>query len=511
MRAAHEGLSLVFDFQDAGLYFLSVSEGIIDTNTNVLIQSFFTAIQDGKYSGMDSKPVTSKELDNELLSLIKSDPFREKFGTDEIELHPSTDEAGDATVRYRLKGVDIPDENPSFHELYRLVCAINDLLSGANQVYGFVFDAARLDEKMIARVEILLMAFLSRIRTAGHIVYFLFYDTPSRDFARRVLYHSTELHRIGRITLKGAVPLKPAKECLKQLRTTLQSALRMKSPIVFFLGAGTSVGGGMPSGTAILEYALKEVLDSGYVDRISAIAKFREMAHLPISDSAQLTSEHVISYMTKDNTDYLSFDTFVWLNNRNETSAPTEFHESLIGYCLMQGHALILTTNFDTLLERSKGDSVEAIFKDEDFQTLGQKNRAQILESFRESHKVGVLKVHGSLEQPRTITMKWEHLEVLLPGKSKLWESFFEREQTQPPIPVVAVGYGFHDPDLLPKLKGLGERGFKLIAITPEPTIEMCSSIGQRAPQEGAEAMIVNLDCEMVQRCLADVLKEARS
>src|SRR6266487_4937518 len=155
-------------------------------------------------------------MDPNLASILASEPFKDEIQGFPMELKVSEDSAGSA-VRYVSNEQDVPDENATYHQLYRLACAANDMLHTRNATYGIVIDGVRFDEKMINRVGLLLEALQKRIHDAGHTVYIFYTDTPSSDFARHVLYRSMNLHRIGRILQDGFVPLRPYSVCRASL------------------------------------------------------------------------------------------------------------------------------------------------------------------------------------------------------------------------------------------------------------------------------------------------------
>ena len=111
------------------------------------------------------------------------------------------------------------------------------------------------------------------------------------------------------------------------------------------------------------------------------------------------------------------------------------------------------------------------------------------------------MKLHGSLDAPQTIAMKIEQLERLTPAKSEFWDRLFEPIEEDVPIPVLAVGYGFRDPDLLPRFAELGRRGFQVVVITQEPTWRMWEIANQPA-KTGARGMICGVNFETLAECL---------
>src|SRR5207249_8245427 len=99
VRATHAGLERVFHFEDPGLYFMPISEGIVNKRTEQLIRGFFLAIGDG-FSGLDSDPVTSIPLDSELLARIKTLEFSDEFQGIPITVEELLIEDEAATFRY---------------------------------------------------------------------------------------------------------------------------------------------------------------------------------------------------------------------------------------------------------------------------------------------------------------------------------------------------------------------------------------------------------------------------
>ena len=512
VKATHAGLGRIFHFEKPGLYFLPISGGIINKRTEHLIRGFFLAIN-GEFSGIDSDPVTARALNAELVELFKTADFKDEFQGIPIELGEVLIGDDSRSVRYKQKdpagGFDkeVPDLNLTFHQFYRFVCVLNNLVYASESIIGFVFDAARLDERMLKRFSMLLRHFRERIEKSRHIIYFFFSDTPDHTFSESVLYGSEEFHRIGKIAQEGVVPFPPFAICRDSLVRIASVALKAHSPLIFFLGAGTSKQAGMPTGPEILDYALKELLGNTYSDKETAVREvIRRLGNPPWLSPDDLTSEHVISLMSETNANYLHTDTFRWLKECDKNAEPKESHQTLVRYCLEQGKSILLTTNFDTVIDRVDQASLRVVFRDEEFKTVENLTRSELFDTLAKDKKVGLVKLHGSLEAPQTIALKIEQLKDLSSPKSTFWERLFKPLYEEAYIPVLIVGYSFHDPDLIHRFEELGNRGFQVIVVTREPTWRMWEVADQPA-RDGARGMIRSVNFELLTDCLANALK----
>ncbi len=495
----HRALEQVFGYSEPGLYFIVIEDGVFDDAMTHYLNGFFVSIG-GRFYSKNTDPFTASPFDPELAELIKDSAFNEEFQEMGLSLAVMPSGDGGATISYSAGGTPVPHVNPRYLQLYRLLSMANDALASENSFFGFLYDGAGFDEPMIDRFNLIFTRLHARLVSKGQMIFFFYNDDKDLSFSKKYLRKSMIFHRIARLVERGSVPLTPFSDCQKNTKTKGQRLLDSSAPLVFFLGAGASMEAGMPSGEEVLDMALMKLLGPKYSNRKEAKEAFlSELGRPPWLDAELVTLEHVISYMARSEGDITELEPVTFLIDRNKKSTARESHRKLVKFCLRKRKAIIITTNFDTILEGL--EEVDALFKEEQFNRLATMDRAQILADFSTRHNVGVIKLHGSLKEPASLNVRLEDLEYLPAWKAAVLERIFnpqlqsDEAEKNAIVPAFFVGYGFHDPDLLPLIKDLGMRKVQFIIVSHEPTLAMVELVEQPHSRL-TEPQFINLDFE---------------
>lgn len=192
----------------------------------------------------------------------------------------------------------------------------------------------------------------------------------------------------------------------------------MADQVVLYVGAGVSVTAGLPSGSKLAELVHAQVASSGVdltgvaTDDLLAIADAAEYAN---GGDPSVIQEIALSVARFDDVD------------------PTSTHRAL-NLLLLEGAASVMSTNWDTCIERStpNGEALAVIVTDEDRMTIRPR---------------GLFKIHGCARRPKTALVTSNQL-----AETPVWASS-EMAAKLSHATVVFVGIGDIAPYVAVRLK----------------------------------------------------------
>jgi len=499
IQHTHRALNQVLRQTDPGLHFIVIEDGVFDDAMEHYLDGFFKSVG-GEFYRKANLASTIGPVDPEILEMVRDQRFDENYQGMQLKL--SQFDAGDGEMRmgYSSDGSPVPEANPSYNQINRIICMANDILRSKSSFFGFLYDGARFDEPMSERFDLLFSRLYSRILEDDNSVFFFYNDDTDSTFSKRFLRRSMRYDRIARIVDEGAVPLTSYRKCFELMKIKAKRILESPTPVVFFLGAGTSEGSGMPLGEEVLEHALREMFNDQYSNRETAKEDFlRLIGNPPGMTKDMVTSEQVISYMSKEEPNFPLLKTVSYLTKRNQDATQTADQRKLVNFCMKKHDAILVTTNFDTKLEES--DEIIPIFRTQEFDDISGLDRAGLLEYFSAKGKIGLIKLHGSLEEPITLRIRMEDVQTLSSPKMAVLEHIFnpalqeDKGKGLGPVPAFFVGYGFHDPDLLPLIRSLDSDSVQMIIVSPDPNLRMLELVEPHG-EAGGGHQLISIDFE---------------
>jgi len=232
-------------------------------------------------------------------------------------------------------------------------------------------------------------------------------------------------------------------------------------PLILFLGAGVSISSGLPLGNELRDMALREVVDpkreKGLSDLPTLFEEFVRVRERFLdgedrtegSIARMLTLERVLveEIRLKGGVDYSS--TLRHLTVENDKAKGTvgkairDLAKIIAAARLPSNRrVIILTVNFDTLLETRAGENLQVFKSDDDFIRAPE----EIAVYLKDGGKVPYLKLHGSLEELRTVVATIDKTRSGLSGPKR--RTIKSLVSSQDPTPWVYVGCSMRDLDL---------------------------------------------------------------
>ena len=230
----------------------------------------------------------------------------------------------------------------------------------------------------------------------------------------------------------------------------------------------------MPSTQALMISTLKDLLNrSG--DLKSDIAELKEDFRKKIilegkllksegetEDNMKLTFERVMTYELSQYVNMSESPTLNRLKKTVDSISPSVAHYKISALVGSKYKPILLTTNYDDLIERSLKTRSITVYGDDDFENA-KTHVAEYLKS--ESSTVPVFKFHGSIEDFGSIKASVEHTLSLEPNKAifltrllngdLLKETIPDYDNTKSTIRVIFIGYSFNDPDVNSVLRSI--------------------------------------------------------
>jgi hypothetical protein len=311
------------------------------------------------------------------------------------------------------------------------------------------YDESELDADLAWAVWQLFTHQLEGIRVGRLHTLVLVIEATGVTYDRHCARGSSLVYRLGRGGLERRKDWQADVADIQRLRPD------GNRPIVLFLGAGFSVSSRLPLGEELRNTALRTMfLDAASRPLPELIDVFRgyvathdrwlspSESELPRDEFARsLTLERVL----REELFHSGIEASPTLTRLQELNAkamdrPGRAVEALSRIMMLQRDLIIVTVNFDQLLERAVGARVFA--SDEEFAEF-----PAYLSDFRgHGGHIPVLKLHGTLSQPSTIVATVDQtLSGLSPAKTEALQAL---AGCGPRLPWVYVGYSMRDPDV---------------------------------------------------------------
>lgn len=246
-----------------------------------------------------------------------------------------------------------------------------------------------------------------------------------------------------------------------------------------FLGAGFSVSSGLPLGNKLRDEALGEFLNSDGSSSHSQLAEqflnyIRDHRRFASQDEEEITVEEFRESLTLERVlreelhrhrDSATSPTLLALGQRNDevVGSPEMAVRELYKIIKHNRSSLVLVTvNFDTLVEA--GGGVEVFASERDFDRF-----SSYLKQYREKGgSVPLLKLHGTLQDLDTVVVTVDQTaEGLATSKVRALRELIDPNQ---PVQWAYIGYSARDPDVTGIL-GLAEfrEGIEESWVSPFP------------------------------------------
>jgi hypothetical protein len=261
-----------------------------------------------------------------------------------------------------------------------------------------------------------------------------------------------------------------------------RSLSRLDGHAMLFLGAGFSASSDLPLGNELRDYSL-----SGLVDDIGSYPERAERLRQLVADherwlddeerllsaeafASRLTLERVLREERRLRPPPATMPTLEYFAGENARARDRRGPAvRSLGELLNAPERLprlvIVTVNFDTLVESVASDAVRVFATDEEFQSCP----AYLAQYLTSGGRIPLLKLHGTIERPESIVASVDQtMAGLAPGRRAALE--YVRDFGTPPVPVIYVGYSMRDLDLRPMLaEHAFARGFDETWVSPFP------------------------------------------
>lgn len=269
---------------------------------------------------------------------------------------------------------------------------------------------------------------------------------------------------VGALEADCFIPLLPASEVLNNIRQC-GNRIKKETPVIFFLGAGYSSESNIPMGPELCRKALEQLLimapEDSYEDleqqfwnwvatRNRWLPGEREVWEK--REKPQLTFERVVREQIGQH-GHADAPVIKYLSEISRKSLPSSGHLAIAEIIRKGYKILIMTTNYDTLIEQvleSYGLKYLSIFNEK----TASKNHGPLKSYLRgESDTIPVVKLHGTIKLPVTISASVEDTTSLKPAIRDLLglvlkEGMHRSIGIPERIPVVFGGYAFRDADV---------------------------------------------------------------
>ncbi|MET4176620.1 hypothetical protein ABIB99_007741 [Bradyrhizobium sp. LA6.1] len=207
------------------------------------------------------------------------------------------------------------------------------------------------------------------------------------------------------------------------------------SDTVLFIGSGVSIWSGLPNWNSLLAGLIAACVRRGR----GALLAQDALARGDLLDAAdklgdQMTSLEIASTLRED----LEFT----------KCRPHEIHSLITNL----GPQRFVTTNFDTLIEQQLG--LEGRLGQ--FRTVTNRQVAELADIQKASANHFIFKPHGDLGEAESLVLSSSQYDRILFGASNLVKAALETLFVSRPI--LFLGYGLRDPDMLMLLRSLKER-----------------------------------------------------
>lgn len=227
---------------------------------------------------------------------------------------------------------------------------------------------------------------------------------------------------------------------------------------VLFLGAGASASAGMPLGNEARDYALEHFFRSSAARPVTELAPLfhqwvRENNRLlasedrmPITEfTERLTLERVLREEFRRDGRYES-PTLRHLQDKNKNAIELKKTRVRMALRRLAGKAhklVIVTVNFDTILEDEFRDGVKIFASPKEFESAS----AYLQAYFRKDGPIPVLKLHGTLTKPDSIVADVDTRSLgLAPAIAEALQQLLGTNDAR--TPWVYVGTSMRDPDV---------------------------------------------------------------
>ena len=234
-------------------------------------------------------------------------------------------------------------------------------------------------------------------------------------------------------------------------------------PFVLFLGAGASSSSGLRLGDQIRDDALArftaDAVGSTFLDLAFRFHEMIEDDGRLLADEEKLSREEFVKRLTLERVLREEFhriergqlpETLQKFLAEEEAvldspGTSVEAVRSLLG---LQSRLLIVTVNFDRLVEHGSGESTKVFVTEDEFEDFPTYLKSYI----SDGGPVPVLKIHGSIETPESIVATVDRMAEGLPGSlARSLEALATAHESR--IPWFYVGYSMRDPDVTLQLQ----------------------------------------------------------
>lgn len=267
------------------------------------------------------------------------------------------------------------------------------------------------------------------------------------------------INLVGALEANDFIKIMPASETNNNIRQCA-GKIKKENPTVFFLGAGSSSEADIPTGQELCRIALEQLLGKSREDPYEELEKeFWE--HVAVNDRwlseekeklPPLTFERVIREQIKQH-GRAATPVIEDLSQICQKRSPSAGHAEVVEILKKGYRILIITTNYDALIEQaieSQGLK-SAVIVDEE--TADKHN--ELIQAYLQGNTdvIPVIKLHGTIDLPITISASVEDTTILLGKVDEILSMILSKQKHQDiglpeRIPVVFTGYAFRDIDI---------------------------------------------------------------
>jgi hypothetical protein len=238
--------------------------------------------------------------------------------------------------------------------------------------------------------------------------------------------------------------------------------------VVFFLGAGFSASSRLPLGDGLRDEALALLMNSSdsYDEVARRFYEFLRVENRLLPSETTMALSDFVTSLTLERVlreEVFRFGaprspTLLGFRDKNNEAIPSPGRSvsALERLIQRQSKIVLVTVNFDTLIESTQRQNIEIFASDDDF-----KRCPEYLRQYREhGGRVPLLKLHGTIDDLDTIVATVDQVSrgLAVPKAEALRE--IVRLNGESPTGWIYVGYSMRDPDItnLLSLREFGQR-----------------------------------------------------
>lgn len=332
-----------------------------------------------------------------------------------------------------------------------ITCPVSCSYEGSDPI-GLLYNLESLDSNNIVKLNEYFCEHLKKLIPSAKLIIFIRTNKLNTTFFRM------PSNLIGALMTDEFIPIAPAVHNIEGIKQW-SKRLNKTTPSIFFLGAGCSSEADIPMADELRRKSLEQLLgvdatdeelENMFWDYVKSTNSWLPGGE--VRGSQPLTFERVIREQIRKH-DYWRAPTLLYLQERCSNAKPSMAHSQL-GTLASKGYKiLIITTNYDELIEQVILDAGKKplVIADEKM----AREHMQVLKTYMEGkiQEIPVIKLHGTISRLDTMAASVDDTRILKQPMRELLKSILSTEAHKGifpdnRIPVLFAGYAFEDTDV---------------------------------------------------------------